>query len=846
MLNIWKKYMIKFLNRKDGGLILKTIKKEKIIEIFTYIMIFCVFMGSNFLKFSIFGINFNIARLLTISILIFIILDILKSLIKKQKIIELKDKYLKYCIIFFIIWSIYSALSIYKALDIQMYFILNFFICCGTACILFFSKYINFENKKNIIFNLISIPVFINCLYYLYLFFIKNENIGGLYHNSNDLGTVLLLSIPIVIYLFFNTKNNYYKIVYALILITYIVSFANILSRGAILGAFLAIFMLGIIELVKRKDILLKGKRNKCISLILSVIFIYILYSFIKKYIGLISLTPVENALKSNDVRVNLIYNGLYFLSQGFNWLTGIGSGNTIYYLKNYSIYSIDDIYNFHNFWLDIIVEYGLLIFIGFLITYFITCIKLYKKMKYKNDKISQIFFFFFVSFSIACISSSSLLTREWLWIVFAMTISFFNLPEENINLKKRKELKEMSIDNSKKNIIFVTIIPLWSMNGGKGGKALYCTIEAYVNAGYNVFFVTNQQNDYTKIKKMKKDNIYYIDQKWYKNSSSFYGKLKTLKYYNEFENKSYKKIKAIIKRIGNQNTILYAYEVAAVKSSKKISKKYNIPLVTRFQGTIMANIPPTLYYKLRKYPHIQALSTKSDLIIMTNDGTQGDQVLDNYNNDSKRLFIRNGVNILDEEVKNINKQEVRKKLNIPEDVTILLTVSRLEGWKKVDRSILAFNELHNKEKYRLIIVGDGAEKENLEKLTQKLNLDNYIIFMGAIKNEEVKQYMQLADIFLSFYNLSNVGNPLLEALCLGKPIITYNVGDTNKIINGKNGIILDDVTPKNIAKNIEKINKTENLQKFSKNAYNYSKQNLYSWKHRMELELKEVDKLFD
>jgi len=398
------------------------------------------------------------------------------------------------------------------------------------------------------------------------------------------------------------------------------------------------------------------------------------------------------------------------------------------------------------------------------------------------------------------------------------------------------------------KNIIFNTVIPLWSMNNKSGGKALYSTIKAYVEKNYNVFIVTDQKNDY-QTNKLKINQVSYINMEWKEKCLKYklfniWGirKIVNWLYCILYERKSYKAMKAILKK--DKEAIIYAYEVNAVKSCKKISKKFNLPLVTRFQGTIMANKKNSVYNKISRYPHIQALSTKSNLVIMTDDGTMGDKVLKNYNNNSKTLFLRNGVNILSMKLPPIDKNHLKEKLGIPQEKIVLLTVSRLVLWKRVDRSIRALNELKDKDKYFLLIVGEGDERDNLEKLIKELDLTSNVKLTGAVKNEDVYKYMQLSDIFLSFYDLSNVGNPLLEALALEKPIITYNVGDTNKVINETNGILLDDVSPKNIAKAIDEINNEEKLKFYSKGAKEYTKNNLYSWEKRMEIEINEVEKM--
>ena len=82
-----------------------------------------------------------------------------------------------------------------------------------------------------------------------------------------------------------------------------------------------------------------------------------------------------------------------------------------------------------------------------------------------------------------------------------------------------------------------------------------------------------------------------------------------------------------------------------------------------------------------------------------------------------------------------------------------------------------------------MIIKGDGPERKILEQLSNKLGIKQYIRFEGASPHNEVPKYFATADIFLSFYDWSNVGNPLLEAMMGGKCIVTLNNGDTGRFI---------------------------------------------------------------
>lgn len=75
--------------------------------------------------------------------------------------------------------------------------------------------------------------------------------------------------------------------------------------------------------------------------------------------------------------------------------------------------------------------------------------------------------------------------------------------------------------------------------------------------------------------------------------------------------------------------------------------------------------------------------------------------------------------------------------------------------------------------------MGGRPERECLDYLAHEMEVAPYVRFEGAVLHDQVTKYLDVVNIFLSFYNLSNVGNPLLEAMMAGKCIITLNNGDT-------------------------------------------------------------------
>ena len=117
---------------------------------------------------------------------------------------------------------------------------------------------------------------------------------------------------------------------------------------------------------------------------------------------------------------------------------------------------------------------------------------------------------------------------------------------------------------------------------------------------------------------------------------------------------------------------------------------------------------------------------------------------------------------------------------------------------KGVKYLIETLNIIKNKNKnIRLFIVGDGEEREYLEKLVKELTLEDYVRFIGKIPNERVLEYMVASDIFI-LPSLSE-GFPVtfLEAMASGLPIITTNVrGLSEIIIDGENGFLVDPKSP--------------------------------------------------
>jgi len=385
------------------------------------------------------------------------------------------------------------------------------------------------------------------------------------------------------------------------------------------------------------------------------------------------------------------------------------------------------------------------------------------------------------------------------------------------------------------KTILFATDLNVWSMKKGVGAASFYKTLELYNNKGSNIYLYTTENNcdiselkniTIIKIPKLKAVNIRYL-YSFHRALNYFFHQFIFLYYF--LKNKHFMHV-----------DLLYGYEIEFIPILHLLSKIFKIPYVSRFQGTILHPLMNRKFWKLRYFTHYLSIKLKSNLTIMTDDGTKGDVVIEKLRaNLDKTLFLKNGVDFKKYNISNVSLsiKKLANKMNQFENNFI--SVSRLQKWKRVDRSLNVYNEYKKFNcSSRFIIVGDGEGKVDLEKYILNKSIQD-VIFTGGINADEVNYLLSHSNIFLSHYELSNVGNPLWEAINNQCLIVTINNGDTGKIIKDNfNGIISDE---KDYIDNADKLIKLSNYEEILQNATKTLKENVHSWDERMEIEYLEV-----
>ena len=158
--------------------------------------------------------------------------------------------------------------------------------------------------------------------------------------------------------------------------------------------------------------------------------------------------------------------------------------------------------------------------------------------------------------------------------------------------------------------------------------------------------------------------------------------------------------------------------------------------------------------------------------------------------------------------------------------------VGRLALSKGHKNLLYAFNEcIKSNPRLKLLIVGDGPEKNNLQKLTESLKQKNHVAFLGNIPNRDIGAIFSKCFASISASKSEAFGIVNIESLREGTPVICTNTeGAKDIIVNGKNGFIVDLTKKNDLYKKISKI--IRNWDFFSIDALNtfnekYSKEKI-------------------
>ncbi len=255
----------------------------------------------------------------------------------------------------------------------------------------------------------------------------------------------------------------------------------------------------------------------------------------------------------------------------------------------------------------------------------------------------------------------------------------------------------------------------------------------------------------------------------------------------------------------------------AAYMAKQMLQQKgINIPIVTTLHGTDITLVGSHPVYKTA----VEFSINNSDVVTT---------VSESLRTDTLRLFtIYNRIeviyNFIDFEYqKDWSDEDCLRETLANTDEKIITHVSNFRPVKRVLDVIHIFHKIQDKIPSKLLMVGDGPDREKAEILAKELGIKNRILFLG--KSDEVRKIMCLTDLFLLPSETESFGLAALEAMAARTPVISTNTGGLPEVnLHAKTGFLSDVGDIKDMAKNAIFILEDDNrLNEFKDRAYQYA-----------------------
>lgn len=236
------------------------------------------------------------------------------------------------------------------------------------------------------------------------------------------------------------------------------------------------------------------------------------------------------------------------------------------------------------------------------------------------------------------------------------------------------------------------------------------------------------------------------------------------------------------------------------------------IPMMTTLHGTDITLVGNHPFYK----PAVTFSINKSDVVT---------SVSESLKEDTLRLFdikvpiqvVPNFINI--EKHDRSSFTDCQRDIMADSDEFIITHVSNFRKVKRIEDVVKVFNNIQKVIPAKLMMVGEGPEKEPAEELSQKLGIDDKVIFFG--NSDEVHKILCFTDLFLLPSEKESFGLAALEAMACGVPVISTNTGGLPEVnIDGISGYLSDVGDIDHMTKNaLAILQNAETHQKFKKNS---------------------------
>ncbi len=177
-----------------------------------------------------------------------------------------------------------------------------------------------------------------------------------------------------------------------------------------------------------------------------------------------------------------------------------------------------------------------------------------------------------------------------------------------------------------------------------------------------------------------------------------------------------------------------------------------------------------------------------------------------------------------------------------------IITIGRMVRHKRMAGVITALHELSHKfPDINLVMVGDGPERVDLERLVEKLEVTQRVRFYGNIGRDKTLELLKTADVFVLNSIYEGLPHTVIEAMACSVPVVATGIRGTDEIIeNGKTGLFVLADSEKDLADRVARLFQDRELSaRLAANALSVVREK-FTWENNLAKLEAELEKVID
>ncbi|NDY94343.1 glycosyltransferase [Wenzhouxiangella limi] len=275
------------------------------------------------------------------------------------------------------------------------------------------------------------------------------------------------------------------------------------------------------------------------------------------------------------------------------------------------------------------------------------------------------------------------------------------------------------------------------------------------------------------------------------------------------------------------------------------LGRRLRVPVVYTYHTRLehyahFVPLPGPLFRNLISHYLIKRFSNKCDGVIVPTQSAE--EYLRMVGVKTTTLIQPTGIDLGDEQMPSAEEVAcLRQRLGIAETELVLISVSRLSKEKNIGFMLRCLKKIKSADlpPFRLLLVGEGPGRGQLETLIGELSLQDRVILAGSVEPEHMNRYYALADVFVFASRSETQGMVILEAMAAGLPVLAVRSSGIDDVVQeGKTGfkttenidawggqlerLLCDSDLRERLSRRALELVRTHDISAFSRNVRNF------------------------